>query len=170
MLRALCTWQRWISVCRPKVLADRAPERLGAVDDEQPAERRIEAARDRIVQQGLHGDGVLGGSVEHRQRVLVTLGVDPHRGDQDDVVGDVDAVDLDDQQVQLREIGRHPRRHPFGAQRHEAARDRRLRGGVAGLARPVALGQPDRTPESPGRHVDQHQVHGPLAEQVVPQR
>jgi hypothetical protein len=34
---------------------------------------------------------------------------------------DGDAVDLDDQQVQLGEVGRHPFRHTLRRQRHELA-------------------------------------------------
>lgn len=44
---------------RVPVLADRLGQRLGAVDDEQAADRRVEAAADQIVEQRLGYGGVL---------------------------------------------------------------------------------------------------------------
>src|SRR3954470_3013785 len=37
---------------------------LGAVDDEQPADLRVEPALDQVVDQRLHDSGVLGGSLD----------------------------------------------------------------------------------------------------------
>jgi hypothetical protein len=44
----------------PEAASDRFRERLRSIDDEQPRHRRIEPARDQIVDQGLHHGGVLG--------------------------------------------------------------------------------------------------------------
>jgi hypothetical protein len=46
--------------------------------------------------------------------MLAALTVDADGGQQSEVLFDVDAVDLDDEQVQLRQVGRHPLRHALG--------------------------------------------------------
>jgi hypothetical protein len=79
----------------------------------------------------------------------------------------VHTVDLDDQQVQLGQVGRHPFRHALRRQRHEPARYRRLGHADALGRRNVAFRQPDGPAETACRHVDQHQVQRPLAEQVL---
>lgn len=81
--------------------------------------------------------------------------------------GDVHAVDLDCQQIKLRQVRRHPFRHPLRRQRHEPARRRGF-----GHARPVrrrniAPRQPNGTPEPAGRDVDQHQIHRPTTQPVL---
>jgi hypothetical protein len=53
--------------------------------------------------------------------MLPAVTVDADRGQQHEVLLDVDAVDLDDQQVQLGQVGRHPFRHALRRQRHEPA-------------------------------------------------
>ena len=56
MLRPLWTWQRWMAAATPKVHSDRFAERLRAIDDEQPGQRRIEPPGEEIVEQGLDDD------------------------------------------------------------------------------------------------------------------
>lgn len=121
--------------------ADRFGQRLGAVNDEQPADLGIEAALDQIVDEGLHDGAVLGGTFDQAKRMLVPVSVDPQRGDQHQVVADVQAVDLDHQKVELRQIRGHPRGHAFRRQRHEPARSGRLRGAITGDRRQITLGQ-----------------------------
>ena len=53
------------------------------------------------------------------ERILVAFAVDPKRGDQDQIIADVQPVDLDHQQVQLGQVRGHPLRHALGRQRHE---------------------------------------------------
>src|SRR4051794_9697938 len=67
-----------------RVLAKGAADRLGlgAVDDDQPHHRRIEAARDQVVEQRLNRGGVLGGPLDQPQRVLLARGVDARHQDQ----------------------------------------------------------------------------------------
>src|SRR4051812_1912601 len=76
-----------------RVLAKRATDRLGqglgAVDDEQPHHRRIEAALDQAVEQRLNRGGILGGPLDQPQRVLFPRGVDADRRDQDQVLLDM---------------------------------------------------------------------------------
>jgi hypothetical protein len=50
-------------------------QRLGAVDDEQPADLRVEPALDEIVDQGLDGRGVLRCALDEAKRSLVTPSV-----------------------------------------------------------------------------------------------
>jgi len=57
---------------------------------------------------------------------MLALIIDADGSRQYEVLFDVDVVDLDDQQVQLGQIGRHPFRHALCQQRHEPARYRRL--------------------------------------------
>ena len=58
--------------------------------------------------------------------MLTALAVNANSGQQHQVVLDVDAVDLDDQKVQLGQIRSHPFLHTCSRQRHEAAGHRRF--------------------------------------------
>ena len=98
--------------------------------------------------------------------MLVADAVDADGGQQHQVFLDVDAVDLDRQQVQGGQVGGHPFLHAFRRQRHEPPRHRRLRHSRPGGRRDVAARQADGAAELAGRDVDQHQVQRPLAEQV----
>jgi hypothetical protein len=91
-------------------------QRLGAVDDEQAADRWIEPALDQIVDQRLHDGGILGRPFDQGERMFAALGIDPERGDQHQIAADVQAVDLDHQQVQLRQVRCHPLGQPVGRQ------------------------------------------------------
>jgi hypothetical protein len=75
---------------------------FGAVDDEQPHHHRVEATLDEVVEQRLNHDGILGGTLDQPQRVPLARGVDAGRRDQDQALLDVQALDLDCQQVQRR--------------------------------------------------------------------
>ena len=59
--------------------------------------------------------------------MLVALHVDTDRRDEDQTLVHVNAVDLDHQQIEAREIGRHPHLHARCRQRHEAAGAGRFR-------------------------------------------
>ena len=76
--------------------------RAVVVDDEQPADLGIEAAFDQIVDERLHDGSILRRSFDEAKRMLVTVPVDPQSGDQNQIVADVQAVDLDHQKVELR--------------------------------------------------------------------
>lgn len=123
-----------------KGATDGFAQRLGAVDDEQPVDLGIEPALDQIVDQRLHDGGVLGCSLDQTERMLVAFTVDTQRGNQHQVVADMQAVDLDDQEVQFGQVRCHPLGQPFGRQRHEPARGRRLRGAVFGGQRGLQRG------------------------------
>jgi hypothetical protein len=71
-------------------------QRLGAVDDEQPADLRIEPALNQIVDQRLHHGGILSCSLDQTERMLVAFAIDAKSGNQHQVVADMQAVDLDD--------------------------------------------------------------------------
>ena len=102
-------------------VADRLGQRLGPVDDEQAADRRIEAAPDQVVEQRLRHGSVLASPFNHAEGMLRAVAVDADSSQQHQVVLDVNAIDLDDQQVQPGQVGRHPCLHALGRQRHEPA-------------------------------------------------
>ena len=91
MLRALWIWQRWIAAAEPKVRWIASWH------------RRVEPARDQVVQQGLNRCGVLGRPFHQRQRMLVAFAVNPDRGDQHEIVAEMQPVDLDHQKVERGE-------------------------------------------------------------------
>ena len=113
-----------------------------------------------IVEQGLHGRGVLGCPFGDPQHVFVSLVVDPDRRDQE-VVADFQTVDLHHQQVERREVRAEPGLQLLAGQRDEAARDRRLRGRVRLDRRQIARRQPHGPTVLAGRDVQHHQVHRP---------
>src|SRR3954466_14154752 len=76
-------------------------------------------------------------------------------------------IDLDRQQIERRQVGGQPFPHLRARQRDELARHCRLRGAVARDRPDIAARQAHRAAELPGRDVDQHLVHRPLAEQVL---
>src|SRR3982074_1471440 len=92
---------------RTEGAADRLRQRFRAVDDEQSWHRRVEPARDQVVQQGLNRCGVLGRPFHQRQRMLVAFAVNPDRGDQHEIVAEMQPVDLDHQKVERGKIGSH---------------------------------------------------------------
>ena len=85
----------------PEAAPDRFRERLRSVDDEQPRHRRIEPARDKIVDERLHHGGVLGCAFNEPERMLHAFAVDADRRHQHKLASHVDAVDLHHQEVQL---------------------------------------------------------------------
>src|SRR5262249_34056764 len=56
---------------------------------------------------------VLGCSFEQRERMFVAFSINAEGSDQYQVVADVQPVDLDDQEVQLGQVRRHPRGQPL---------------------------------------------------------
>jgi len=50
---------------------DHLAQRRGAVDDEQPADLRVEPAFDQIVDERLHDGGILGRPFDQAERVLI---------------------------------------------------------------------------------------------------
>jgi len=105
-------------------VSDRLRQRLGAVDDEQAEEVRIEPAPHQVVEQGLADGGVLRRPLHHRKRMLLALAVDADGRQQDQVLANMNAVDLDDEQIEAGQVGRQPFLHPLGRKGHEPARGR----------------------------------------------
>ena len=99
--------------------------------------------------------------------MLAPLRVDADRRQQHQLPRDVQAVDLDHQEIELRQVGRHELRQPLRRQSDEPPRGRRLRSSVAVHDRKTILRQPHRAPDLARRDVDQHQVHRPLAEPLL---
>ena len=85
---------------------------------------RVEPAFNQIVDQRLHDGGVLSRPFDQAERMFVAFAIDTESGDQHQIVADMQPVDLDDQQVQLGQVRRHPLGQPFCRQRHEPARGR----------------------------------------------
>ncbi len=170
MLRALWIWQRWIAAAEPKVrriafdnaFAPSAMNSLGTVGS-SPRETRL-SSRD------LNRCGILGRPFHQRQRMLVAFAVNPDRGDQHEIVAEMQPVDLDHQKVECGQIGSHEVGQPRRRQRYEPPRGRRLRNPRSGRCRHVTLGQPDSAAEPARRYIDQHQVHRPATEPVFLRR
>jgi hypothetical protein len=57
--------------------ADRLRQRLGAVDDEQAEDLRIEPASRQVVEQGLADGGIFRRPLDHREGMLLPLAVNP---------------------------------------------------------------------------------------------
>ncbi len=95
---------------------------------------------------------------------------DADRRHQQRVVGHVYAVDLDDHEVEMVEPARHPLPHARRRQPDEAARGRRFRQTGAPRGRHVAPGQAHRPLEFARGDGDQHLVHRPFAEPILPDR
>jgi site-specific DNA recombinase len=108
---------------------DRLPQRLRAVDHEQPPPHGAEATPDQVLQQRLGHHGVLRGPFAQAQDVLVTVGVDAHGADHV-VRAELQPVDPDGQDVELREIA-------FGEPLEQAF------AGLDRLARDLAPGDAD---------------------------
>jgi hypothetical protein len=75
--------------------------------------------------------------------VLVALTVNADGADQHNVLGHVQAVDLNDEQVELGDVAGEPFLQSLLRQHHEPARGRRLRRPVTFDAREWSLRQPD---------------------------
>ena len=54
-------------------VADRLGQRLGPVDDEQAADRRLQATPDQVVEQRLHHGGILGRPLDHAEGMLLAV-------------------------------------------------------------------------------------------------
>ena len=98
--------------------------------------------------------------------MLVAVAVDADRRHQD-MVAHMQTVDLDDQQVEPREVRGEPGLHLLARQRHEAPGNGRLGSPVATLPRQIALGQTDSAAVFAGRDVQHHQIERPLQQQVA---
>ena len=152
MLRALWIWQRWIAAAEPKVRRIAfdnafAPSTMNSL---APSGR---AARDQVVQQGLNRCGVLGCPFHQRQRMLVAFTVDPDRGDQHEIVAEMQPVDLDHQKVERGQIGSHEVGQPRRRQRHKPSRGADFEI-PSGRCRYITLGQPDSAAEPARRYID----------------
>ena len=73
--------------------ADHLGQRLGPIDDEQAADLGVEAAFDQIVDERLHDGGVLRRSLDEAERMLVAVGADTKRADQNQVVASSSSLD-----------------------------------------------------------------------------
>jgi len=127
------------------------PDRLAAVDHGQDRRLRIEAALDQVVEQGLADGLVLGAALPEPERVLAAIGVDAEGG-HDGVLGGLDAVDEEGQQIELPEIAPHQLSQLATGAGHEAAGD----GGAGGC---LGLQLPDRLQAgslAAGRKAGQH--------------
>jgi hypothetical protein len=62
--------------------------------DEQPTDRRVEPALDQIVDQRLDHSGIFGRPLDQAERMLIAAAVDAERGDQHQVVANIQAIDL----------------------------------------------------------------------------
>ena len=78
----------------PEYLPDRLRQRLRAIDNEQPAHRRVQTPPDQVIQQRPNRRGVLRRALDHAQRMFDPLGIDPDRGDQHQLLFYMDTTRL----------------------------------------------------------------------------
>src|SRR5262249_31275970 len=105
--------------------ADRFPQRLRAVEDDEQTPVRTQAAALQIREQILTDARVLRGAVPHAERVFLAIRGDPERHDET-VLTDVHAVDDEADQVERLKRRRLPRRQLRRRLGDEAATDRAL--------------------------------------------
>jgi hypothetical protein len=78
-------------------------QRLGAIQDEQHASGGVEAPVLGLGEQVPADRGVLGGALDHAERDLVAVLVNTQGADHP-LVGEVEAVDVDDQPAAVGEV------------------------------------------------------------------
>ena len=88
--------------------ADGLAQRLGAIHHEEPADIGVEVAVNEVVEKRLDHLGVFGRALHHTQWMLLAVDVDAHRADHQEVFIEMHSIDLDDHQIELRKVGRHP--------------------------------------------------------------
>src|SRR5215472_3874796 len=167
MLQALCTWQRWIGVWRPKVWRIAL---LSALAPSMMNNRQTFGSKPRSTRLSSSACATAAFSAAPSitaRGCLPPTPVNADGGQQHQIIGDVDAVDLDRQQVQPRQVARHPLFHALGREGDKATRRRRLGKAGAMTGRDVAFWKPHRAAELAGRDIDQHQVQRPLAEPIL---
>jgi hypothetical protein len=76
----------------------------------------------RLSEQCLGRCSVLGGTLDQPENVLVVLPIDADGADQHDILGHVQAVDLNDEQIELGDVACEPFLQSLPRQRHEPAR------------------------------------------------
>ena len=108
MFRPLWIWQRWIRGISPESAADRFAQGLRTVHHEQPADLRIEPPLDQVVQQRLDHGSVFRRPLDNPERVLLPGTVNADGPDHQKLVPHVQPVDLDHQEIEPREVRRHP--------------------------------------------------------------
>ena len=67
--------------------------------------------RDEVVDQRLRGGGVLGCPFDETEDVLLSVAVDADGADQHDVLSHMQAIDLDDEEIELGQIAVEPSVH-----------------------------------------------------------
>ena len=94
----LCIWRRWIAASRPKVRRI-ALDRAFAPSMMTGVARLDRVTLDQIVDERLHRRLVFGRAFDEADRMLVAVRVDANRRDEEHIFIDVNAVDLDRQQI-----------------------------------------------------------------------
>ena len=89
-------------------VAHRPAQGLRPVQDEQVGPVRRKPAIDQIVQQRLHGRGTRCRALGHAEDVLVSASVDPDRPDHHHVVGQMQPVHLDRDEIEAGQVRGHP--------------------------------------------------------------
>src|SRR3954470_4446536 len=163
MLRALCTWQRWIGVSWPNVRRIALDSALAPsmMNSQTPA-----GSRPRSTRLSSRASTVAAFSVAPSTKPSGCFSPRPSMPTAATRINSSPTcIDLDRQQIERRQVGGQQFPHLRARQRDELARHRRLRGAVARDRPDIAVRQAHRAAELPGRDVDQHLVHRPLVEQ-----
>ena len=129
-------------------------QRLGAVDDEQPTDRRVEPALDQIVDQRLDDCGIFGRPLDQAKRMPIAV------PSMSKAVTSTRSLPICRpsfciiSRSTLDKVGCHPLGQALRRRRHEPARGRRFRGAIPAMDRQVTFGKPDSPPEFARLHVD----------------
>jgi hypothetical protein len=99
--------------------------------------------------------------------VFLAQSVDSDGADQHDVVGHMQTINLNDEEIELGQVAPEPSLHTFLRQGHEPTRRRRLRCSVTVNLTKPAFRQSHGTADLARRDPDQHEVHGRLAEPIL---
>jgi hypothetical protein len=146
-------------------IADRAPQRLAAVDDEQDRLLGIETAIDEVGEQRPRERRVLRRAFPEPERDLHAVGADPER---DDVgaLGDLQAVEHHHRQAHVVEPAAHQLAERSGGALDEHLRHRRLRCRRSRLLDLAADGLADPR-ELARRDAREHPVYHPPGQRVA---
>jgi hypothetical protein len=145
-----------------EVAADGYAQRLGAIDHEEPADIEGEVPVTKVnevFEKRLNNLGVFGRALPRNQRMLLAVNADAHRSNHEQVLVKMHSIDLEDQVIEIRDVGRYPGDEVLFGQRCEPPGSRRFRKPRAICGGTLRIRQTHRLTELAHCHVQQRPVH-----------
>jgi hypothetical protein len=145
-----------------EVAADGYAQCLGAIDHEEPADIGGEVPVPKVnevFEKRLNNLGVFGRALPRNQRMLLAINADAHRSNHEQVLVKMHSIDLDDQVIEIRDVGRYPGDEVLFGQRGEPPGSRRFRKPRAICGGTLRIRQMHRPTELAHCHVQQRPVH-----------